>query len=139
MSMRWWKSYNKYGNNITQYKGIKFDSKKECEYFIYLEHVEAQGGISELRRQVRFELQPSFRHNGKTIRSITYVADFTFKDRDGEFHIVDVKGADTIAFHDENGKYHMGEKPSRGTGIKTEVYLLKKKMMQFKGYDIEEV
>lgn len=88
---------------------------KECEYFIYLEALEAQGAISELQRQTRFELQPSFKHNGKTIRSITYVADFTFKDKDGGFHIVDTKG------------------------VKTEVYKLKKKMMQYQGYDIEEV
>ena len=76
-----------------------------CEYYIYLENLEAQGAISELKRQVRFELQPSFKHNGKTIRAITYVADFTFKDRDGKFHIVDTKG------------------------IKTDVYLLKKKIL----------
>lgn len=114
--MGWqWSSYNKYGNKKTQYKGISFDSKKECEYFIYLESLEAQGEISELQRQVRFELQPAFKHNGKTIRSINYVADFTFKDKDGQLHIVDTKG------------------------IKTEAYKLKKKMMQFKGYDIEEV
>lgn len=114
--MGWqWSSYNKYGNLKCQYKGIIFDSKKECEYFIYLESLEAQGEISELQRQVRFELQPSFKFNGKTIRSITYVADFTFKDKDGQLHIVDTKG------------------------IKTEVYKLKKKMMQFQGHDIEEV
>ena len=110
-----WRSYNKYGNHKTQYKGIKFDSKKECEYFIYLEALEAQGGISELQRQTRFQLQPAFKHNGKTIRAITYVADFTFYDKEGKFHIVDTKG------------------------IKTEVYKLKKKMMQYQGYDIEEV
>lgn len=114
--MMWnYKPYNKYGNKKTQYKGIKFDSKKECEYFIYLEKLEALGAISELQRQVRFELQPSFKHNGKTIRAITYVADFTFYDQEGKYHIVDTKG------------------------IKTDVYLLKKKMMQFKGYEIEEV
>ena len=111
--MRW--SYNKYGNHKCQYKGISFDSKKECQYFIYLEALEAQGEISELQRQVRFELQPAFKHQGKTIRSITYVADFTFKDKDGQLHIVDTKG------------------------VKTEVYKLKKKMMQFKGYEIEEI
>lgn len=133
------RSYNKYGNHKCQYKGIKFDSKKECDYFIYLEHLEAQGGISELQRQVRFTLQPSFKHNGKTIRAITYVADFTFKDRDGEFHIVDVKGSDTIAFHDENGKYVVSNEPRKQSGIKTDVYLMKKKMMQFKGHEIEEI
>ena len=110
-----WRSYSKYKNQRTQYKGISFDSKKECEYYIYLENLEAQGAISELKRQVRFELQPSFKHNGKTIRAITYVADFTFYDQQGKFHIVDTKG------------------------IKTDVYLLKKKMMQYQGHEIEEV
>ena len=110
-----WRSFNKYGNHKCEYKGIKFDSKKECNFFIYLEALEAQGDITELKRQVRFELQPSFKHNGKTIRAITYVADFTFYDEEGKYHIVDTKG------------------------VKTDVYLLKKKMMQFKGYDIEEV
>jgi hypothetical protein len=113
-----WSSYNKYGNKKTTYKGISFDSKKECEYFIYLSRLEALGDISELKRQVRFELQPSFKHNGKTIRSINYVADFTFKDKDGQLHIVDVKGSKNTL---------------------TDVYKIKKKMMQFKGYEIEEV
>ena len=116
--MGWqWSSYNKYGNKKTQYKGISFDSKKECEYFIYLESLEAQGEISELQRQVRFELQPSFKFKGKTIRSICYVADFTFKDKNGNLHIVDVKG-----------------------GILTPEYKMKKKMLLYKhGIEIEEI
>ena len=108
-------NYNKYGNQKTQYKGISFDSKKECNFYIYLEQLEAQGEISELQRQVRFELQPSFEYKGKRIRAITYVADFTFYDKEGKYHIVDTKG------------------------VKTEAYKLKKKMMQFRGRDIEEV
>lgn len=110
-----WRSYNKYKNQRTQYKGISFDSKKECECYIYLENLEAQGIISELKRQVKFELQPAFKHKGKKIRAIIYVADFTFYDQIGKFHIVDTKG------------------------VKTDVYLLKKKIMQFQGHDIEEV
>ena len=62
-----------------------------------MENLAAQGAISELKRQVRFELQPSFKHNGKTIRAIIYVADFTFYDKQGKFHIVDAKGSkDTL-------------------------------------------
>lgn len=134
-----WSSYNKYGNKKTTYKGISFDSKKECEYFIYLSRLEALGAISELERQVRFELQPSFKHNGKTIRSITYVADFTFKDSDGDLHVVDVKGIKGDSYHDERGKYHKDERHEEKNDIKTDVYKLKKKMMLFKGYEIEEV
>lgn len=110
-----WRSYNKYKNKKNIYDGIKFDSEQERNHYIYLKFLEQQGDIHDLKRQVRFELQPSFKHHGKTIRAITYVADFTFYDLDGNYHIIDVKG------------------------FKTDVYLLKKKMMQFKGYDIEEV
>ena len=134
-----WSSYNKYGNKKTTYKGISFDSKKECEYFIYLSRLEALGAISELKRQVRFELQPSFKYKGKTIRSITYVADFTFKDSDGDFHVVDVKGIKRENYHDGRGKYHKDESHEDKNDIKTEVYKLKCKMMLFKGYEIEEV
>ena len=109
------KSYNKYGNQKTQYKGMSFDSKKECEYYIYLSALEAQGEISDLQRQIRFTLQPSFEFHGKTNRAITYVADFTYFDKDGIYHVVDAKG------------------------VKTDVYKLKKKIMQYYGFDVEEV
>lgn len=105
---------NKYKNKKVVYDGIKFDSKKEGAYYLKLKMLEEKGIISDLKLQVKYELQPKFEFNGKTIRSINYVADFTYM-QDGKLHIVDTKG------------------------IRTEVYKLKKKMMQFKGYDIEEV
>lgn len=134
-----WKQYNKYGNHKTQFKGMSFDSKKECEYYIHLSALEAEGGITELQRQVRFTLQPSFKHEGKTIRAIIYVADFTFMDRDGELHIVDVKGSNKGAFHDKDGKYHAGNGKSGRQSTATREYLLKKKMMLYQGFEIEEV
>lgn len=106
---------SKYGNYKTIYKGLKFDSVRECEYYIILHEQEKKGEITDLKRQVKFTLQPAFELNGKKIREIAYFADFTYYDRDGKYHIIDVKG------------------------MKTEVYKLKKKMMQYKGHDIEEV
>ena len=105
---------NKYHNKKVFYKDMIFDSKKERDYYIILEMMLKNKQISDLKWQVPFELQPKFTINGKTIRPITYIADFTFI-RDGKLHIVDTKG------------------------YRTEVYKLKKKMMMYKGYEIEEV
>ena len=105
---------SKYKNKKVIYNGIKFDSQKERNYYIKLKLLEEKGIISNLKLQVKFELQPSFKFNGKTIRSINYIADFTYI-QDNKLHIVDTKG------------------------VRTEVYKIKKKMMQYKGYEIEDV
>ena len=106
---------NKYKNKHVEYHGIKFDSKKEGSYYLKLKTMEELGIIRDLKLQVKFELQPSFKFNGKTIRAINYIADFTYYDENNKYHIVDTKG------------------------VKTEVYKIKKKMMQYKGLEIEEV
>lgn len=108
-------SGRKYKNVKCEYKGMKFDSLKERDYFIYLDQLQKNGQISDLRCQVKFELQPAFTFKGKKIRAVTYTADFTYYTPDGQFHIVDTKG------------------------VKTDVYKLKKKLMQYQGKDIEEV
>ncbi len=105
---------NKYHNKKCFYKGMTFDSKKERDYYVILEMMLKNKQITDLKTQVKFELQPSFKFNGKTIRSINYIADFTYV-KDEKLIIVDTKG------------------------YRTEVYKLKKKMMQYKGYDIEEI
>lgn len=106
---------NKYKNKKVIYDGIKFDSKKEGSYYLKLKAMEELGIIRDLKLQVKFELQPSYKFNGKTIRAINYIADFTYYDENNKYHIVDTKG------------------------IKTDVYKIKKKMMQYKGYEIEEI
>ena len=105
---------NKYHNKKCTYKGMTFDSKKEMNYYIKLELLEKTGKISNLQRQIRFELQPGFVFNGKKIRPIYYIADFTYIHK-GKLHIVDTKG------------------------IRTDIYNIKKKMMMYKGYEIEEL
>ena len=59
---------------------MTFDSKKERDYYIILEMLLKNKQISDLKTQVKFELQPSFKFKGKTIRAITYIADFTYID-----------------------------------------------------------
>lgn len=105
---------NKYHNKKCFYKGMTFDSKKERDYYVILEMMLKNKQITDLKTQVKFELQPSFKFKGKTIRSINYIADFTYI-KDGKLIIVDTKG------------------------YRTEVYKLKKKMMQYKGLEIKEI
>ena len=109
---------NKYHNKKCFYKDMAFDSKKERDYYVILEMMLKNNQITDLKTQVKFELQPSFKFNGKTIRSISYIADFTYIDKKNKLHIIDVKSEATK---------------------KDKVYRLKKKMMQYKGYDIEEI
>ena len=103
---------NKYHNTKVIYNGIKFDSKKERARFITLKQLEKAGIIKELELQKKFELQPSYKKNGKTIRAINYYADFYYYDIiKGKYIVEDTKG------------------------MKTEVYKLKKKLFEYK-YDI---
>lgn len=107
---------SKYKNKKAIYKNIEFDSMKEMSWYIKYELMEKAGSIKDLQRQVKFELQPSFKLNGKTIRAINYYADITYKDKDNKLHVIDIKG------------------------MRTEVYKLKKKMMAYKyNIEIEEI
>lgn len=103
----------KYHNKITVIDNIKFQSQKEGMRYLYLKNEMKLGIISDLKLQVKYNLQPSFKINGKTIREINYVADFVYKTNDkGETIIEDVKG------------------------MKTAIYKLKAKMFAYK-YKIE--
>ena len=87
------RSDSKYGNRKVEVGGITFDSKKEMRRWLELDAMAKAGEISDLRRQVSFELIPSQRIDGKVVeRSCDYVADFTYYDRDGNFVVEDVKG-----------------------------------------------
>lgn len=108
---------NKYKNKKVIYDGIKFDSNREMAYYIKLKMLEQKGIIKDLELQKSFELQPSFKLNGKTYKKITYRADFSYVSvQDNKIHIVDTKG------------------------FRTQVYKLKRKMFAYKyGIEIEEI
>ena len=56
------------------------------------------GRIKNYELQKPYELQPKFEHDGKSVRSIVYVADFYIEYADGHSEIIDIKGAaDSIA------------------------------------------
>lgn len=108
---------SKYYSKKVVVDNIKFDSKKEANYYLKLKALEKAGVIRDLELQKEFILQDSFKLNNKTRRKTTYKADFTyFSTLDNKIHVVDVKG------------------------FKTEVYRLKKKLFEYKyGIEIEEV
>ena len=84
---------SKYRSKKAVVDGITFDSKKEAERYCELKLLEKAGKIKDLTLQYKFELQPSFKKNGKTFRAITYIADFTYLDLERMKNVVeDVKG-----------------------------------------------
>lgn len=75
---------------------ILFDSKLEKNYY---EQVVVpglkDGSISKVELQKKYQLQPSFKHNGKTVRAIDYISDFTITFSNGDILVVDTKGRPT--------------------------------------------
>ena len=115
-------SKSKYNNEKPTYydpdlkETIKFDSIKERDYYLILKDRLKRGEIFRLQRQFKITIQPPFTTpQGEKIQAITYKADFVYLDSGGVTHIVDVKG------------------------FKTDVYRLKKKLLAYKGFYIEEV
>lgn len=98
---------SKYKNKKITYNGMTFDSKKEYRRYCELEVMQRHGDISDLQTQVKFELIPSQREpdtigkrggiiKGRVIeRSVNYVADFVYKDRNGKTIVEDTKGMRT--------------------------------------------
>ena len=68
-----------------------FDSKHELRRWIELQMLLRSGRISELRRQVPFELIPAQKRDGKTVeRPVKYIADFVYTEN-GETVVEDAK------------------------------------------------
>ena len=119
----------KYGSKKVTFDGLEFDSKKEMYRYIRLKSMLEEGLISDLRLQVPYEIIPAvyeeetvqLKTKVKTVtkcvqRAAYYVADFVYKDKDGNEVVEDAKG------------------------MRTEKYLLKTKMMRaFLGITIKEV
>ena len=82
--------YGKYGNKKTTVGDLKFDSKKEARRYEELKVLESMGKITELRRQVKFELVP--KQDGE--KPVRYYADFTYQEN-GELVVEDVKSPAT--------------------------------------------
>lgn len=85
----------KYGNEKVIDGDLRFDSKAEHRRWIHLKWLEKAGEITNLKRQVPFELIPAQpKPSGGHERATVYIADFTYEE--GGVQIVeDVKGAVT--------------------------------------------
>lgn len=88
---------NKYGNKKVVIDGIEFMSRKEGNRYRELKLLQRAKVIENLQLQPRFELQPSFKKNGKTYRKIEYVGDFMYKEN-GHVIVEDTKGMETDVF-----------------------------------------
>ena len=75
------------------YNGIVFDSVLEMKFFrdVVLPGM-GSGQFVSYELQKSYELQPKFTYQGKTIRPITYVADFVLELPDGHKYVIDTKG-----------------------------------------------
>lgn len=93
----------KYNNKKVEYNGILFDSKKEMQRFVFLKDAEEQGLISNLQRQVKFELLPAIKEKyikhlktkekecERTVQlAISYTCDFQYE-KDGVVVVEDIK------------------------------------------------
>lgn len=99
---------NKYGSRkVTTATGQTFDSVREYRRFCELNLMQRAGVISDLKCQVKFELIPAQRVDGRVVeKACSYLADFVYK-KDGQTVVEDAKGH------------------------KTEVYKIKKKLMLY--------
>lgn len=82
----------KYGSKKTEVDGIAFDSKAEAARWSALRLMQRGGLISNLKRQVRFDLAI----NG--VKLGFYKADFVYRDQAGARVVEDVKGMRTPVY-----------------------------------------
>lgn len=86
---------SKYHNRKVTRDGETFDSVKEYRRFCELRLLERAGAVTDLRRQVKFELIPAQRIDGKVVeRACGYVADFVYMEN-GQRVVEDTKGMRT--------------------------------------------
>ena len=126
-----WGNYrksSKYGADKISVNGISFDSKREARRYSELLVLLKAGEICDLQRQVKYVLIPAQREPdiigpkggrkaGKLLEhELSYVADFVYKDKDGNEIVEDTKG------------------------FRTKEYIIKRKLMLwFHGIKIREV
>ena len=86
---------SKYHSRKIEKDGITFDSVRDYKRWVERQLLERAGKISKLQRQVKYELIPTQRVNGKVVeRPVTYVADFVYQEN-GRLVVEDSKGFKT--------------------------------------------
>lgn len=86
---------SKYRNVRTALDGLTFDSAKESRRWAELRLLERAGRITELQRQVPYELAPSvkFQESRRAQPPLRLVVDFQYKEN-GALVLEDVKGGE---------------------------------------------
>lgn len=93
------KRASKYNAKKSEYKGIKFDSKAEMEYYKHLELLKEMGEVSWFDMQPEFTLLGGFTDNfGRKHLPIKYRADFLVHYADAPPVVIDIKGMETPDF-----------------------------------------
>jgi hypothetical protein len=81
--------------------GVKFDSRRERDYYLHLKTLERLGEIKDVHHhdeRCRFWLMaPSVDRRSYNIVS-SYIADFTYLDAKDMLHVVDAKGKRTAVY-----------------------------------------
>jgi hypothetical protein len=78
--------------------GVRFDSRRERDYYLHLKTLERLGELTELRLQVRYWLMaPTADRQSYNVVSF-YIADFVYLDAKGVTHVVDAKGKQTAVY-----------------------------------------
>jgi hypothetical protein len=91
----------KYGNKPTIVDGLKFDSAREAKRWQELKLLERARSITELERQITYELAPSVSIAGEARRrpALRFKLDFRYFDREGMQTVhEDCKGFADTAF-----------------------------------------
>ena len=91
-----------------------FDSMKEAKVYLCIKDLKRQNIIKDYSLHPKFILQEKFKKNNKTIRAITYTADFEIILNDNSIMIIDVKPSPAMV---------------------TEVFKIKKKIFEYKYRD----
>ena len=105
----------KYNNTKTIVNDITFDSKREAKRYNELKLLERCNIISDLQLQVSYVLIPAQKGGLRNELALKYIADFVYFDNElNKIIIEDVKG------------------------VKTPIYIAKRKMMKSLGYEVTE-
>ena len=121
----------KYNNKKVEYNGILFDSKKEKDRFVFLKDAEEQGLISNLQRQVKFELIPAIKEK--------YIKHLKTKEKECE-RTVQLASSYTCDFQYEKDGVVVVEDIKPSPALIPKEFVLKEKLFRYKyGFSIKRV
>ena len=85
----------KYKNKKIEIDGIRFDSRDESLYYLYLKKCRDKRSIVDFELQPKYELVPKFKYMGQNRRAMTYSPDFKIIRLDKSEYVVDIKSMGT--------------------------------------------